>query len=294
MPLDDKTIEQTARALIALRDAHGEGPAPAPPPDLASAYRIQFEIERILVSERGWQPIGWKIGATNPGSRAALKVAAPFLGRLYREMTSLTPTQLPATPGLYRAYEAEIVLEIGRDLGPKGAPYTAEAIRAATRAVAPAIEMVGGFLPPGLPNGGLALIADFAGHAHCVVGAATSEFAALDLMEAPIAFSIDGEQKAVGKGATVGGGPFGATAWLANALTALGRSLKAGKFVTTGTAIAPVPFAGDGKSAVADFGALGRVEVRIGEIVSSGPERAEQAGATDAPDPASALAGLPG
>ena len=32
----------------------------------------------------------------------------------------------------------------------------------------------------------------------------------------------------------------------------------------TGTAIAPVPFAGDGKKAVADFGALGKVEVTIG------------------------------
>ena len=70
--------------------------------------------------------------------------------------------------------------------------------------------------------------------------------------------------KAVGKGANVDGGPFGATAWLANELAKYGRALKAGDYVTTGTAIAPFPYAGDGKTAVADFGALGKVEVRIG------------------------------
>lgn len=257
------SVEQTARALIAFREAGGKAPLPPHAPDLETAYRIQFAIERILVSERGWEPIGWKIGATNAGSRAALKVEAPFLGRLYRQMTSLAPAQLAATPGLYRAYEAEIVLEIGRDLDAATTPLDAEAIRGATRAVAPAIEMVGGFIPPGGPNGGQTLISDFAGNAHWIVGKSTSDFAGLDLMEAPISFSIDGEQKAVGKGAAVEGGPFGATAWLANTLAQLGRSLKAGEYVTTGTTIPPVPFAGGGL-AVADFGPLGKVDVRIG------------------------------
>ncbi|MFV0280079.1 MAG: hypothetical protein ACK5JM_04870, partial [Rhodoblastus sp.] len=92
----------------------------------------------------------------------------------------------------------------------------------------------------------------------------TQNFADIDLDAAGVAFSLDGEVKASGKGANVDGGPFGATAWLANALAKLGRGLKAGDLITTGSAIAPCPFAGDGKTAVADFGALGKVEVRIG------------------------------
>jgi 2-keto-4-pentenoate hydratase len=258
------SIEQNARALIALRHKAGAGAAPPAPQSLQDAYRTQFECERILAAEHGFAPIGWKIGATNAGSRAMFKLEAPFLGRLYRQMTSASPARLPASPKFYRAYEAEIALVLGADLDATKAPVDAAAVRAATRAVAPAIEMVGGYVMPGGENFGFALISDFAGNAYWVLGAEVSDFAALDLEQAPIRFSIDGEEKAVGKGANVDGGPFGATAWLANELGKLGRTLKAGEFITTGTAIAPVPYAGDGKAAVADFGALGRIEVSIG------------------------------
>ena len=114
------------------------------------------------------------------------------------------------------------------------------------------------------PHGAHSLIADFAGCVNWIQGPMTTDFAGLDLDAADVTFSLDGEKKAEGKGANVDGGPFGATAWLANALGKLGRSLKAGDLITTGTAIAPVPFAGDGKRAIADFGSLGKVEVTIG------------------------------
>ncbi|MDE2364562.1 MAG: hypothetical protein KGM42_17935 [Hyphomicrobiales bacterium] len=257
-------IDQNARALLALRDKAGDGAAPPAPPTLDDAYRTQFSCERILAAERGFQPIGWKIGATNAGARAMFKLEAPFLGRLYRQMTSLSPAGLPASAKFYRAYEAEIALVLAADLDAGKGPVDAAAVRAATRAVAPAIEMVGGYVMPGGENFGHALISDFAGNAHWIVGVEKTDFAALDLEQAPIVFSIDGEEKAVGKGANVDGGPFGATAWLANELAKYGRALKAGEYITTGTAIAPFPYAGDGKTAVADFGALGKVEVRIG------------------------------
>ena len=257
-------IEKNARALIAFRKSAGAGAPPPAPRNLPDAYRTQFECERVLSAEQNFAPIGWKIGATNAGSRAMFKLEAPFLGRLYRQMTSASPARLPIQPKFYRAYEAEIVLVLGADLDATKAPVGAAAVRAATRAVAPAIEMVGGYVPPGGENFGFELISDFAGNAHWILGTEIADFAALDLEQAPISFSIDGEQKAIGKGANVDGGPFGATAWLANELGKLGRTLKAGEYITTGTAIPPVPYAGDGKTAVADFGALGQVEVRIG------------------------------
>ena len=48
----------------------------------------------------------------------------------------------------------------------------------------------------------------------------------------------------------------------ANALAATGRGLKAGDYVTTGTTTQPVPAAA-GQTVLADFGALGRVEIRF-------------------------------
>ncbi|MFT4098910.1 MAG: hypothetical protein QM651_17455 [Rhodoblastus sp.] len=257
-------LETNARALITLRAAQGKADLPAPPADLTGAYALQFEAERILLAEKGFTPIGWKIGATNAGARANFKLDDQFLGRLYRQMTVASPAKLPSRPGLYRAYEAEFVLELGADLDGAKSAIDAAAVKAATKRVGCAIEIVGGYVPMAAPHGAHSLIADFAGCVNWVQGPMTAEFASLDLDSAGVTFSLDGETKAEGRGANVDGGPYGATAWLANALGKLGRSLKAGDLVTTGTAIAPVPFAGDGKRAVADFGPLGKVEVVIG------------------------------
>ena len=257
-------LKTNAGALIALRAAEGKAALPAPPADLAGAYALQFEAERLVIADKGYQTIGWKIGATNAGARANFKLDDQFLGRLYKQMTLASPAKLPSRPGLYRAYEAEFVLELGADLDAAKGPIDAAAVKAATRAVGCAIEVVGSYIPMAAPHGALALIADFAGCVNWIQGPMTRDFAGLDLDAAGVSFSLDGETKAQGKGANVDGGPFGATAWLANALGKLGRSLKAGDLITTGTAIAPVPFAGDGKKAVADFGALGKVDVTIG------------------------------
>ncbi|MCB1540018.1 MAG: hypothetical protein KDJ25_03945 [Rhodoblastus sp.] len=262
--MSQSQLETNARKLIALRESAGKTELPAPPADLAEAYALQFEAERILAAEKGFAPIGWKIGATNAGARANFKLDDQFLGRLYAQMTAASPAKLPATPGLYRAYEAEFVIELGADLDATKAPVDAAAAKAATKRVGCAIEMVGSFIPMAPPHGVSSLIADFAGCAKWVQGPMTADFANLDLDAATVAFSLDGEAKAQGKGAAVDGGPFGATAWLANALGKLGRALKAGDLITTGSAIAPCPYAGDGKKAVADFGALGKVEVTIG------------------------------
>lgn len=226
---------------------------------LADAYRLQFAVEDVLCAEHGFRPTGWKIGATNAGARAAFATDEPFLGRLYAQMTQATPARIAFRPGFHRAYEAEIALEIGRDLDGRDGPYDAAALRAATRAVAPAIEIVGSHVAPGGAAGVAGVIADLAGHGAWIVGPWRTDFAGLDLIEAPVTLTVNGERRAAGKGANVDGGPFGSAAWLANALVKLGRGLKAGDYVTTGTVIAPSPM-GPGETAVADFGPLGRVE----------------------------------
>ena len=67
---------------------------------------------------------------------------------------------------------------------------------------------------------------------------------------------------ATGTGRNVDGGAFAATAWLANMLAAKGQVLKAGDYVTTGSVTPPMPVKAD-ERVVADFGRLGRVELRI-------------------------------
>jgi len=66
-----------------------------------------------------------------------------------------------------------------------------------------------------------------------------------------------------GVGSNVLGDPRIALAWLANELSSLGVTLRAGQVVTTGTCLVPLEIdAGD--HVRMDFGVLGRVECRIG------------------------------
>jgi 2-keto-4-pentenoate hydratase len=54
-----------------------------------------------------------------------------------------------------------------------------------------------------------------------------------------------------------------ALAWLANELSALGITLRAGQVVTTGTCLVPLEIA-PGDHVRMDFGVLGHVEARLG------------------------------
>jgi 2-keto-4-pentenoate hydratase len=259
-------VELAARTLLAHRDAAIDiavSPAAKGPTDLSEGYRIQAALERILVVERGFEPIGYKIAVTNAAHQQYLKISSPFFGRLFRQWSSRSPAALPSRPNLWRLHEPEIALRLGQDLDPAGAPYDAAAVARSTAAVLPAIEVAGTPFTPWTAAGAANLVADDAAHGHWIMGVEMADFAGLDLLNAPVALIVDGTVRATGRGRNVDGGAFGATAWLANALIGMGRWLRAGDYVTTGSVAEPCVVS-PGQSVLADFGALGRVEVRVG------------------------------
>ncbi|MBL8383565.1 MAG: hypothetical protein JNM90_10835 [Burkholderiales bacterium] len=264
MPEHAHDAETIARTLLEHRDRSTPNPVQpgGAPFDAAIAYAAQAAMERILVEERGYRPIGYKIAATNAASRHHLKIAGPFYGRLYDKLSTPSPAALAFTPNFLRVHEPEIALEIGRDLRPEDAPFDAVAIMRATHAVLPAIEIIGTWYTPWTQAGAANLIADNAAHGHWIFGAATTAWQDLDLLEARISLSINGGLVAAGQVRNVDDGAFGAAAWLANALAAAGRTLKAGEFVTTGSVTAPQPVAA-GQSVSADFGPLGNIVLTL-------------------------------
>lgn len=232
------------------------------PPDLATAYAVQDSLDAIFRSVRGYRAIGYKLAGTNPASRAHLRIDAPFFGRLYEQMVSRSPAVLPFAPNFLRVHEPEIAIEIDRDLMPSVAPFDAEAIEAATRAVLPAIEIIGTPLDPWTKAGAPNLASDNAAFGHWIMGAPVRNWSGLDLLDGPVTITIDDEVRGTGKGRNVDHGAFGATAWLANTLAARGVGLKAGDYVTTGSVTPPIPVQ-PGQRVRADFGELGCVEVHI-------------------------------
>lgn len=257
--------EEAARIILDHRERGAVLPVPPEPDrlaDIARGYAVQDALD-ALIRARGARPIGWKIGGTNAAARATLGIDAPFFGRLYDAVTEASPAAFPALPGFFRVLEAEIGLVLGRDLPPEEAPFDAARVAAATAALLPAIEIVGSRLEPWGEAGAAMIAADNAAHGCWIHGAALEDWSAFDPLETPVSLSIEGGASVSGAGRNVDGGPFGATAWLANALAATGRGLRAGDCVTTGTVTVPLPV-GAGQTVRADFGPLGVVEVRIG------------------------------
>lgn len=263
MPITADAAETAARILLDHRrrivplPALPEGCRPATTED---GYAIQDALVGQRIREEGARPIGWKIGATNPGARELLGVAEPFFGVLLSTLTTDAPSRFAAAEMFQRVIEPEIALEIGADLDPADAPFDADAIHRVVRAVLPAIEIVDTPLADGLKSGGPSLIADDGSHGRWVKGAPVTDWQALDLVEHRVTLTVDGALVREGRGGNVEGGPLAATAWLATTLAARGRGLRAGEYVSTGTTTQPVP-AVAGQTLLADFGALGRIEI---------------------------------
>jgi len=260
--------ERAARALLEVRD--DARPIPLAErqargieiASIAEGYAVQDRLTRIMIEERGRTPIGYKIGATNAAARTLLGVSAPFFGRLYAEQTLPSPTAFAMIEGVHPVCEPEIAVEIGRDLSPADAPFDADAIRAATRALLPAIEIIVGSFEPWTESGGPTIIADNGAHGVWIPGAPIEDWSGFDPIDDPITVSIDGAAPITGRGGAVDGGPFAAAAWLANELAARGEGLAAGARISTGTVTPPVPMR-PGLTIVADCGALGTASLTI-------------------------------
>lgn len=231
------------------------------PASVADGYGVQDAMTELRVGS-GDMVIGYKIGATNQMAREMLGVDTPFHGRLYERTTFEAPAEVRFAPGLHKVAEPEIAIRLARDLPPGGAPYDAAAVRAAVAEILPVVEIVATSMDPWLEAGAPTLIADNGVHGAWIRGQGRPDWADFDPMEIAVRATRRMGEPHEGKGGAVDGGAFGAAAWLANALAAGGRSLKAGDYVSTGTATPPIPLEA-GERLSCDFGALGTLVVDI-------------------------------
>ena len=95
-----------------------------------------------------------------------------------------------------------------------------------------------------------------------MLGPAAKGWRDIDLAAHRVLGAVAGKLERQGSGANVLGDPRRALTWLANELSGLGITLRAGQVVTTGTCLAPLPIA-PGDRIVADYGALGRLSLRF-------------------------------
>ena len=238
-------------------------------------YAIQAALER-----RSRAPLfGWKIAATSKAGQLHINVDGPLAGRLLRERVFEPGAEVPFGANHMRVAEAEFAFRMGRDLAPRQRSYQVDEVLAAVATLHPAIEIPDSRFDDFTLVGAAQLIADNACAHYFVLGPeTTADWRSLDLVEHPVTATVrpdggggpsrppDAAGTSVpvhGKGGNVLGDPRIALTWLANELSSLGLTLRAGEVVTTGTCITP-PAIAPGDRFEADFGALGRIDVRLG------------------------------
>ncbi|MFI9595832.1 2-keto-4-pentenoate hydratase [Nonomuraea sp. NPDC052265] len=232
-------VDTRGQAAERLAEAARTGKPCAPIRDLittvADAYAVQ-EINTRRALEEGRRPVGRKIGATNPLLQQKFGIDQPDHGMLFADMAELDGRPVRVERFLQPRAEAEVALVFGRDL--TEGPFTLVDVIRAVEFALPAIEIA----DSRIADWDITIadtVADNASGGAYVLGGTPKPLTALDLGAAAMTMTRNGEEVSSGSGAACLGNPLNAALWLAGALAATGRPLRAGDVVLTG-ALGPV------------------------------------------------------
>lgn len=228
-------------------------------PDLTleRAYALQRELEQALLA-RGERVIGWKVGFTTAALQERHGVTEPVLGFLLGSGVFGSGDVVPLARFVAPGVEVEVAFLLKADLAGPG--VTAASALLAVEGAMPAFELID-FRLGGTPRG-VDVIADGVYTNAVVLGRPLTRLAGLDLALEGVVFEQDGQIVATQTAAEVLGNPLVSLAWAANALGGMGRGLRAGDVVLTGS-ISKVLRPTAGQSVRASFTRLGSVSCRF-------------------------------
>lgn len=235
--------------VLAARDIAGEVNS------VADAYRVQDALAAQAGAVRAW-----KVSALVPEQQRGYPTDRPVGGALFASFCHDTPARVALKDLVGPLMECEIAFLLGRDLPPRATPYTRAEIADAVDAIVPAIEIADCRLSADAPD--LLKLADDMGNGAFVMGAAVRDWRGVDLKGREVVLTLNGSEVARGPCAKVLGDPLMGVVGLANAQPLPAGGLKRGQIVTTGTCITPIAMKAG--AYVADFGTLGRVELKVG------------------------------
>ncbi len=252
--------QRAARAAELVWDAWCTGkridglPAGLCPTEAVDGMAAQAALEELAGA--GY---GWKIAATSAAGQAHIAVDGPLPGRLFERFRYAAGDRLPSHDLHMRVAEGEFAFEMAADLDPAH-EHTLDEVMAAVAAMYLAIEVPDSRFTDFVGAGVGPVMADDGYAGRFVLGAEVPGWQELDLAKAAVLMHVNGAVAGRGGGGNVLGDPRRALHWMAGELPRLGRRLRVGDIVTTGTTTVP-PRIGPGDSVTADFGELGTVSI---------------------------------
>lgn len=259
MMLSHSEIEEAA-ALLNAADEHacpiGQLTQRYPAMDVADAYAIQkLNLARHLVGGR--ELVGHKIGLTAEPMQTLLGVDEPDFGYILDDMVVPNGSAVGCDRFCAPRVEPEVAFLLRAPL--HGPNVTVDEVRAATEAVAVALEIV----DSRIRDWKLTLrdtVADNASSGAVVLGDWVPYSEDIDLAATRASLRLNGHEVDTGTGSAVLGDPAAAVAWLANALSAFGTAIGSGQFVMSGS-FTTAAFVHPGDSASATISGLGTVSL---------------------------------
>ncbi|QZT60691.1 2-keto-4-pentenoate hydratase [Mycolicibacterium austroafricanum] len=257
MPRD---LIEHAADLLAVADADaapiGQLTQRYPQMDIADAYAIQ-QVNLAKRVDQGRIVVGRKIGLTSEPMQTLLGVDQPDFGYLLDDMVVPSGSTLPRNRFCAPRVEPEVAFLLDQPL--RGPGITVQQVRAATGAVAAALEIV----DSRIADWKLTLcdtVADNASSGAVVLGPWLPFTDDVELASARASLCLNGTEIDTGLGSAVLGDPAAAVAWLANALAPFGVALQPGQFVMSAS-FTTAAFVEPGDDASAAVSGLGTVSV---------------------------------
>ncbi len=249
-----------------LRRASKDGSlVPRSEGDCLESVETAYAVQRTASGMAGLPRVGWKVGATSVEPQRLLGAKEPATAPMFRPNCMASPATVAVFANQSPCVEGEFAFRFSGSLPPRDEAYTMEEVLEAVESVLPAIEVVGCRFKGGFGGlGALRLVADATAHTAFVSGKASDGWRSMDLKSHAVAMFRNGEMISEGTGANVLDGPLSVLLWTANHLSRLGDSIEAGEVITTGTCTGITPVS-PGDVAVADFGSLGKVELRLSD-----------------------------
>ena len=228
-------------------------------PDLTldQAYGLQRQLEQALVG-RGDRVVGYKVGFTTAALQERHGLTEPVLGFMLGSGVYRSGDAVPLSRFIAIGVEVEVAFLLKSDLAGPGVTIASALL--AVEAAMPSFELID-FRLSGTPRGP-DVIADGVYTNAIVLGRPLTPVTGIDLALEGVVFEQDGQIVATRTAAEVLGNPLVSLAWAANTLGRMGRGLRAGEVVLTGS-ISKVLRPTAGQSVRASFTRLGSVACRF-------------------------------